>query len=159
MGGQVQCKDGTPAVPPLLLTNQRKYIWLRMTQVSQQTCFQPQRQRSSKAAPWELVKGLDTKLCLPPRPPPPPPSLSCGPPTPVPDIEAQTYWELLAQVRQCVSDRAEIWTQGFPTTSSLLDSMGVQKESPQDVPPWYADCFEVKAALPTGSRETSASPF
>lgn len=52
---------------------------------------------SSKAAPWELVKGLDTKYQVPPPPilllplppPPPPPPPSSWPRTPVLDIEAQ----------------------------------------------------------------------
>lgn len=32
----------------------------------------------------------------------------------------------------------------------------VQDESPPDVPLWYAGCFELKAALASGSKETSA---
>lgn len=94
----MQCEDGAPAVPPLL-TNLRKYIWLRMTHISLQACFQQQGGGrgvggSSKAAPWELVKGLDTKYQVPPTthsppPSPPPPPPSSWPRTPVLDIEAQ----------------------------------------------------------------------
>ena len=37
----------------------------------------------------------------------------------------------------------------------LID-VGVQNKSPQDLPQWYADYFELKATLATGSKETSA---
>lgn len=39
--------------------------------------------------------------------------------------------------------------------SSMLDYVGVQNESPQIVPLWCEDCFELKANLTTISRETS----
>lgn len=38
-------------------------------------------------------------------------------------------------------------------------SVGVQVEPPQDMPQWYADCFELKATLAAGLRETSAPPL
>lgn len=37
-------------------------------------------------------------------------------------------------------------------------TVGVQNKSPQDVPLWYADCYELKATLAAGSGGT-ASPY
>lgn len=35
-------------------------------------------------------------------------------------------------------------------------AVGVQNEAPQDASLWYADCFELKATLASGLRETSS---
>ena len=40
-------------------------------------------------------------------------------------------------------------------TVSDLVIVVAQNASPQAVPLWYADCFELKVTLATGSRETS----
>ena len=37
--------------------------------------------------------------------------------------------------------------------------VGVQSKSPQDVPLWCADSFELKATVASGSRKTSALPL
>lgn len=67
---------------------------------------------SCRAGPWELVKGLASKS-LP----------SWGLPTPVLSVEAQRNWASDPHVRQCVSGRAEIWIQRFPTPFSMLNSL------------------------------------
>lgn len=41
----------------------------------------------------------------------------------------------------------------------LFAAVGVWNESSQDVPPWSAGCFEVKATLAVMSRETPAPPL
>ena len=65
---------------------------------------------SCRAAPWELVKGLSSKS-LP----------NWGLPTPALSVEAQRDWASSdPHVRQCVSGRAEIWIQRFPTTFSMF---------------------------------------
>ena len=45
------------------------------------------------------------------------------------------------------------------TELSVLHDMRVQNEPPQDVLLWYMDCFEIKAILVSGSRETSGPSF
>lgn len=42
---------------------------------------------------------------------------------------------------------------------TLVYSAGVQNESPQGVPHWYTDDFELRAVLASGSRETFVPPF
>lgn len=40
-----------------------------------------------------------------------------------------------------------------------MSNWGIQNELPPDGPPWYANYFELRAVLASGSRERSDPPF
>lgn len=50
-------------------------------------------------------------------------------------------------------------TKGIGNEEDASWTVGFQNKSPQNVPQWNADCFELNTTLAAGSREISVPPW